>query len=106
MKTVDYLNVGFDEVLNVDVVLVIPKRIDCGFSETQPRKVNEELRLSELTKIFECDYVDESFPVDGANYLHGWHEWHVGNQSMRGGRLLFFGKRPSHDCHAAETVYS
>jgi hypothetical protein len=47
LKTVDYLNVGFDEVLNIDVVLVIPKRIDCGFSETQPRKVNEELRLSE-----------------------------------------------------------
>ncbi len=50
MKTVDYLNVGFDEVLNIDVVLVIPKRIDGGFSETQPRKVNEELRWSELTQ--------------------------------------------------------
>jgi len=66
-----YRNVGLHKFSDINIVFVIPKRINCRFSETKPSKVNEELRLSvQQENIYGSslvnDCVDESSKIDCA----------------------------------------
>ena len=69
-KAFEYRNVGLHKFSDINIVFVIPKRINCRFSETKPCKVNEELCVCQYNKkIYSSlvnDCVDESSKIDRA----------------------------------------